>query len=119
MKKPTRKTPRKPVRKTDTPPRRPVVLLSGDRRLNDTELFEALSALHDAHPVLLAIRQMFTEHIENAMGQVSRPELAESPGALAHTAGGLEWLRFLAQDFEDVRLGHRATRQGVQGEGQE
>lgn len=87
-----------------------MILLTGERRLAEPDLFDALSQLHDAHPVLLAVRQILTEHIENAMFQVSRPELAESPGALAHTAGGLEWLRFLAQDFEDVRLGNRATR---------
>lgn len=84
--------------------------------MTDNELFDALSQLHDAHPVLIGIRQVFTEHIENAMFQVSRPELAESPGALTHTAGGLEWLRFLAQDFEDVRMGHRVQRVARNGQ---
>jgi hypothetical protein len=116
MKTTTRKKPAKPAEKPAKPatkPDRPVIRLTGEQRLSDEELHDALCQLHEGHPVLLAIRQILTEHVENAMSQVSRPELAESPGALAHTAGGLEWLRFLAQDFEDVRAGLRATRRSA------
>ena len=77
-------------------------------RMNEQELHDALAQLSETHPALLAVRQIIAEKIENATAQVSSPELAERPGLLAHTAGGLEWLRYLAQEIEEIRHGERA-----------
>ena len=43
---------------------------------------------------------LLDEAIENAATQAGDPALSERPGALAHTCGGLEWLRFLRADIE-------------------
>ena len=68
------------------------------RRMSEAELKMAFGASEEA-PLWRAIHQVLGETIENAADQVGRPDLAERPGALAHTAGGLEWLRRFRYDL--------------------
>lgn len=57
----------------------------------------------EGSPLWGAIMQVLGEKIENAADQVGRPDLSERPGALAHTAGGLEWLRALRYDLLELK----------------
>ncbi len=69
------------------------------KRMKDEELVAAFKLSWDT-PAVQGIFDLLDEAIENAATQAGDPALSERPGALAHTCGGLEWLRFLRADIE-------------------
>tara|TARA_Y100000593_G_scaffold55540_1_gene103921 strand:+ start:799 stop:1062 length:264 start_codon:yes stop_codon:yes gene_type:complete len=69
------------------------------RGCSEEELVAALKLSWDT-PAVQGIIGLVDEAIENSATQAGDPSLAERPGALAHTCGGLEWLRFLRADIE-------------------
>lgn len=71
-------------------------------KMGDEALKMAFGAA-EGNPLWAAIMQVLGEKIENAADQVGRPDLAERPGAIAHTAGGLEWLRGLRYDLLELK----------------
>jgi len=74
-------------------------------RMSAEEVAAALESLGPQHPAARAVLQVLADSIENAAAQVSHPELADTPGMLAHTAGGLEWLRATRAGMEDLIAG--------------
>lgn len=75
--------------------------------MDDARLCMALSQLTDTHPAWIALNQVLQEQLDNAISQVSSPQMATEPGAMAHTAGGIEWLRALQLALEEARNGRR------------
>ena len=83
------------------------VLVRDRLALDDARLLLALSQLGDEDPVWLAVNQILQEQIDNAVSQVSNPLMASDAGALAHTAGGIEWLRATQMAMHEARSGRR------------
>jgi hypothetical protein len=69
--------------------------------MTEAEVMAAL-AMPAEHPMWRAVLAILDERVEQAVGQVSAPELAGEP-ALLHTAGGIEWLRDLRETLEGAR----------------
>tara|TARA_R100001163_G_scaffold11498_1_gene10511 strand:- start:4026 stop:4304 length:279 start_codon:yes stop_codon:yes gene_type:complete len=65
----------------------------------EEELVAAFKLSWDS-PAVQGVLALVDEAIENAATQAGDPALSERPGALAHTCGGLEWLRYLRNDIE-------------------
>jgi hypothetical protein len=83
---------------------RPVIQLGPrDMRMDEHMLHEALSSLGEEHPALIAVRQILGDQLAEARSQVGSIELADSPGKLAHTAGGCEWLEYAIFALERAR----------------
>ena len=61
-------------------------------------------------PAVQGLITLIDEALENAANQAGAPELADKPGALAHTAGGMEWLRYLRSDIERFNPNRRANQ---------
>jgi hypothetical protein len=68
------------------------------RTLPEEQLQEALKLSWDT-PAVQGLLGVLDEAIEAAATQAGDPGLSERPGALAHTCGGLEWLRYLRADI--------------------
>lgn len=86
---------------------RQFVLVRERLALDDARLLLALSQLSEEDPVWLAVNQILQEQIDNAVSQVSNPLMASDAGALAHTAGGIEWLRAALMALHEARAGSR------------
>jgi hypothetical protein len=84
--------------------KRPVIYGSAPR-MSVEEVQSALESLGPNHPAARALLQVLGDHIENAASQVSMPDMAEKPGILAHTAGGLEWLRAAQTELLELVTG--------------
>ena len=95
---PATKSARKP-----TPAKPPSVRIVLSPPMDDADVRKALAAMPDEHPAWRGILHLVDREIENAIAQVSMPELAERPGAMAHVAGGIEWLRSFRYRLEAVR----------------
>lgn len=75
------------------PPSRPYLVIRTNRPvLTDEQVAETLAGIPEHHPIWLAIQQEIEDLQAKAIAQASHPELADHPGPLAHTAGGIEWL---------------------------
>lgn len=93
-------------------PRRLIVVRDVEP-MDEVRLCMALGVLTDTNPAWLALNQVLQEQIENAISQVSAPQMATEPGALAHTAGGIEWLRAFQLALEEARAGRRGERRAA------
>lgn len=80
-----------------------VPIAAAPRRLDDSELKAALRDVRPDDPVWLAANQILQEFLDNARSQASDPQMADRPGALAHTNGGVEWLSFLQAKLHSYR----------------
>ena len=74
------------------------------RYLTEEQLRDALKLSWDT-PGVQGILGVLDAAIEMAATQAGNPDLAEQLGPLAHTCGGLEWLRFLRADLERFNPG--------------
>jgi len=70
------------------------------RVLDAGEMAAAFSVGED-NSLWLAVNQVLRAHIQEATQAVSTPDLAEHPGTMTHTAGGLEWLSSFQADLAD------------------
>jgi len=84
--------------------RRLVAVREPAARMEDAELASIFSTA-EGDPIFHAVRQVLGDYIASAQAQVSAPEMADHPGRLAHTAGGLEWLSYLAADLAERAAG--------------
>jgi len=94
--------------------RRAKVRVRDEEPMSDGELQMALSGLSDKHPAWRALNQLLEDQIWNAVCQVSIPAMATDPGAMAHTAGGIEWLRTFQTELMEVRSGSWQERKDQQ-----
>ena len=76
--------------------------------MDDDRIRMALSQLGEDHPAWIAMNQVLQEQIDNAVAQVSAPQMSGEYGPLAHTAGGIEWLRAAQMALMDARDGRRS-----------
>jgi len=90
---------------------RPIVVRTRLRALNDEELRAAFGGVSEEHPLWIAIHQELEGLIESAVEQGSAPGMAEHHGPLAHTMGGVEWLKFFRDRLED-RLQESRRQEG-------
>jgi len=72
-------------------PARAVPVGIRSRRMDEAEL-RATFASAAASPLWEATMQVLLAQYDNVTSQVSNPRTATEPGALAHCAGGMEWL---------------------------
>lgn len=68
----------------------------------EPEILSAM-AVSESDPVLNAVLALLQDRIDQAVNQVSRPDLALQPEAVIHVAGGLEWLREFGEYVEQTR----------------
>jgi len=95
-------TRRKPATRNPQPATLPpIIRLSAP--IDERDMERALASLADEHPAWKAVLSILDREIENAIAQVSMPDLADKPGPMAHVAGGIEWLRSARYRLEAVR----------------
>tara|TARA_R110000868_G_scaffold198_4_gene1962 strand:- start:327 stop:758 length:432 start_codon:yes stop_codon:yes gene_type:complete len=73
--------------------------------MTEAELQAALGSLTLDDPTLRAVLQVLQENLDNATSEVGAVSIADRPGMLAHTAGGIEWLQFLQADLASLMNG--------------
>ena len=81
------------------------------RALSAEELRAAFGGVSEEHPLWIAIHQELEGLIESAVEQGSAPGMSEHHGPLAHTMGGVEWLKFFRDRLED-RLQESRRQEG-------
>jgi hypothetical protein len=77
-----------------------VPVRAGSRRLDESELVQVFREAEGSE-LWTAIAQVLGDHYTNAVVQVGNPDLADRPGALAHCAGGMEWLGYAIGELEE------------------
>lgn len=78
---------------------RVIVRTRAEDFLKPGELKAAFAGVTEDTPIWRAVMQLLDDQIQNAQCQVSSPDMADKPGAMTHTAGGLEWLQQFQADL--------------------
>jgi len=86
-----------------------VPVAAGARVLTEAELGAAL-LVDDDNPLWLAVNQILMSNLEGVRSQVAHADTAREHGALAHCAGGMEWLGYVLAELNGRR---DAARKGV------
>ena len=103
-------------KKKEEPPRSHVVIRHRPPMADD-ELRMAFGMVNENHPVWRAVHQLLQDEIDNAVSQVSSPEAAVNPGAMAHTAGGVEWLRHFQLSLVNAQVQCARVKENDQKKG--
>ena len=83
-----------------------VPVLLPDRRLDDSELRNALANARDS-AVWNAVMQVLLDNYQSVQAQVSVPQAAQDAGALAHAVGGMSYLGQAIGELQDRANGAR------------
>lgn len=78
----------------------------------DKEEMSLCMAVNEEHPVFRGMMAILDEQIEQASDMVGDADVAREPQWLAHTAGGLDWLKQTRRIAEEIRAQSIARTEG-------